>query len=52
MPTQDDLGEAFMDMAEVKDKEFNLTKAMKAFDEVIKIYTFWDYPSDYAKTRS
>jgi len=42
--TQNNLGIAYDTLAEVRDKEKNLAKAIRAFEEALKIYTVERYP--------
>ena len=44
---QNNLGNAYRDLAEVRDKEENLTGAIRAYEEALKIYTVEKYPLDY-----
>jgi len=39
-------------LAEVRDKEANLEKAINAFQEALKIRTVESYPINYATTQS
>ena len=45
--TQNNLGNAYGDLADVKDKEINLEKAINAFQEALNIYTVEKYPLKY-----
>jgi len=42
--TQNDLGNPYVDLAGVRDKESNLEKAINAYQEALKIYTVKRYP--------
>jgi tetratricopeptide (TPR) repeat protein len=50
--TQYNLGIAYNSLAEVRDKEKNLTKAIFAYKEALKIRTIEKYPIDYAMTQN
>ena len=50
--TQNNLGTAYRTLSEVRDKEENLTKAIRAYEEALKIYTVEKYPVDYAMTQN
>jgi len=50
--TQNNLGNAYRDLAGVRDKETNLEKAITAYQEVLKIYTEEKYPIIYQKVSS
>ena len=41
-----------MKLSGVRDKESNLEKAIKAYQEALKIYTIESYPIDYAMTQN
>ena len=45
--TQNNLGNVYSALAEVKDKEENLTKAVRAYEEALKVYTLGRYPSQF-----
>ena len=42
---QNNLGAAYRSLADVMDRKGNLAKAIKAYDEALKIYTAAKYPS-------
>ena len=50
--TQNNLGTAYSDLADVRNKESNLEKAINAFNETLKIRTVEKYPIDYAETQN
>jgi hypothetical protein len=45
--TQYNLGTAYSDLAEVRDKGANLEKTINAYQEALKIYTEEKYPIMY-----
>ena len=45
------LGASYSDLSEIRDKEFNLGLAIKAFQESLKVRTFEKFPQDYAMTQ-
>ncbi len=50
--TQNNLGAAYWNLAEVRNKEANLEKAINAYQEALKIRTVESYPTDYARTQN
>lgn len=50
--TQDKLGNAYLDLAGVRNKESNLKKAINTYEEALKIKTVEEYPYDYAMTQN
>ena len=50
--TQNNLGNAYSDLAMVRDKEPNLEKAFHAYQEALKIYTEEKYPIPYQSVKS
>jgi hypothetical protein len=48
--TQDNLGDVYSALAEVKDKEENLSKAARAYEEALKVYTLGRYPAQFRTT--
>ena len=50
--TQNNLGAAYWNLAEVRNKEANLEKAINAYQEALKIRTVESYPTDYATTQN
>jgi tetratricopeptide (TPR) repeat protein len=49
---QNNLGNAYSDLAEVRDGESNLGKAVAAFEEALSVYTFDAFPVYYAMTQN
>jgi len=49
---QNNLGNAYGSLSEVRDKEKNLQRAVNAFQEALKIYTLNDFPVQYAATKA
>jgi tetratricopeptide (TPR) repeat protein len=49
---QNNLGNAYQNLADVRDKEANLEKAVYAYLEALKIRTIESYPLDYAITQN
>jgi tetratricopeptide (TPR) repeat protein len=49
---QENLGNTYVDLSEVRDAEENLRKAIKAYQEALTIYTKENYPLDYAMTQN
>jgi len=45
--TQNELGNAFKMLAEIKDKDSNLENAIEAYDEAMVIFTEEKYPEKY-----
>ena len=39
-------------LAEEKDKEVNLGKAILAYEETLRVRTIWQYPEEYAETQN
>ena len=50
--TQNNLGNAYRTLSEVRDKESNLEKAIEAYREALKVRTVESYPIDYATTQN
>ena len=50
--TQNNLGLAYRNLAEVRAAEENLEKAINSYQEALKIYTVESYPIPYAKIKS
>ncbi|MDP3062069.1 MAG: DUF2254 family protein [Chloroflexota bacterium] len=50
--TQNSLGIAYRNMADVREKEQNLQKAIAAYQEALKVYTLQAFPMDYAMTQN
>ena len=50
--TQNNLGNAYWNLAGIRDKESNLEKAINAYQEALKIRTLEKYPIDYAMTQN
>ena len=46
------LGNAYCTFAEVRETEENLTRAIRAYKEALKIYTVKKYPVNYAMTQN
>ncbi len=47
---QNNLGLAYGDLAEVRDKEENLENAIQSYQEALKIFTIDRYPIYYSRT--
>ena len=50
--TQNNLGFAYLRLAEVEEKPENCKKAIRAYEEALKIRTFERFPVDYAMTQN
>ncbi|MBI2906462.1 MAG: tetratricopeptide repeat protein, partial [Chloroflexi bacterium] len=46
------LGAAYSDLADVRDKETNLSRAITAYTEALKVYTLAAFPVQYATTQN
>jgi tetratricopeptide (TPR) repeat protein len=49
---QNNLGNAYLDLAKVRDKEVNAQNAINAYQEALKIYTVEKYPINYAMAQN
>jgi hypothetical protein len=47
--TQNNLGNAYCDLAGVRDPEVNLERAIKAYEEALTVYTKQAFPVNYVK---
>jgi tetratricopeptide (TPR) repeat protein len=50
--TQNNLGTAYRTLGEVEEKAENCKKAIKAYEEALKVYTLEDFPMDYGMTQN
>ena len=49
---QNNLGNAYSDLAEVRDREANLGLAIRAYNEALRVRTYQKFPQDYAMTQN
>lgn len=49
---QNHLGNAYLDLAEVEQKENNIISAIKAYQEALKIRTLEEFPAQYSQTQN
>jgi tetratricopeptide (TPR) repeat protein len=50
--TQNNLGAAYQTLAEVREKEENTERAIRAYEAALEIYTVEKYPIYYAKIQN
>ena len=50
--TQNNLGNAYTNLPEVRDKEANLKLAIVAFEEALRVHAFEAFPVQYASTQN
>ena len=50
--TQNNLGNAYGNLADVRDSEDNLKGAIRAYEEALNVLTVDRFPQDYARTQN
>jgi hypothetical protein len=49
--TQNNLGDTYLTLAEVRDKEANAQNAINAYQEALKVYTAEKFPTKYSRAQ-